>query len=128
MDAEQKKKWLEDYDALAKVNPVAGTILKTLADGKKIKLFIDFQEGKQPFIFALAHMPSIFGAKLGWYAIDSESNVSRGLKCILTRKSGGDLIKKYGLSNFAKSATVSSLLVLKPLKNNNGLVVEISEL
>lgn len=117
--------WVEEYRKVQACPPIdEGTILTT-QDGESIRLEVELEEGKPPFIFGRVHVPSKVGSILGWFMQGFNNKETFGLKCILMPKARDSLIAKKGLT--AKQIAVKSLKVIRASQTNQSILCEVHE-
>jgi len=118
------KSWNEEYVEALNTPPIEGQILKTL-DGKPTRLDIDIEEGKQPFVYGRAFVPSIVGCEIGWFVHSVENEKPFGLKCVLLPNARESVLKEKGIHPVV---SVTSLKVVRWAESGKALLCEVHEL
>jgi hypothetical protein len=116
--------WQDTFSETMERTPQTGDILMTL-DGSPVRLNIDLQEGKAPFIYGVAYVPCIVGAPVKWCARGLEDKSLYGWKCILMNNARDKIIRETKLKKVVTGVT--ALKVVRPSKANCSLLVEVYE-
>jgi hypothetical protein len=127
--------WKREFDEIQK-NPPAPEDVILAEDYKegpteqephkgRIKLDIDLQVGRPPFIFARIFIPLTVGKRPAWYAQGLNNKVNYGWKAILHQRSRDQVIHKFGVTQ--SFITVKKLRVIRRSETGQSLVVEIEE-
>lgn len=119
------EKFRENYERTSSVPPEAETILRNVDPTQPIVLTIDLIEGKEPFIYAQAYVPSIVGEEvLGWCA-RGLNEPNRGFKCIMMSKARDEVMRRN--PSLPKQVLVKSIKVVKKAANGKSLLCEVHE-
>ena len=119
------EKFREEYARISTVPPAPDTILRCVDSSQPVVLTIDLIEGKEPFIYGQAHVPSIVGEEvLGWCA-RGLNEANRGFKCILMSKARDEVMRRN--PDLPKQVLVKSLKVVKKSKSGSALLCEVHE-
>ena len=116
--------WNEKYVEVLNTPPIDGQVLKT-TDGQLVRLDVDIEEGKQPFVYGRAFVPSIVGCPLGWFLHSVQIDKPFGLKCILLPNAREDILKAKGIHPVV---SVASLKVVRWADSGKALLCEVGEL
>lgn len=120
-----KDQWAEQFDKTLSVLPGEGAILEAYGGGSA-RLNIELVEGKDPFIFGRAYVPSIVGnAIAGWVLHDYDSKNTSGIKVILLPRARDEVLRRYGAA--AGTVPVLSLRVVHLSRSGKSLLAEVAE-
>jgi hypothetical protein len=118
-------KFREEFARVSTVPPPPESILRCVDASQPVVLTVDLIEGKEPFIYAQAHVPSIVGEEvIGWCA-RGLNEPNRGFKCILMSKARDEVIRRN--PGLPKQVLVKSLKVVKKSKTGHALLCEVHE-
>ena len=99
--------------------PTADSILNAF-DDKPVRLNIQTEDGKAPFIYGRAYVYELLGEDIGWYVRDAEDDRQIGWKCVLMPQARRDFIAKG-------CPAVKSLKVVRPSESGKALLCEVNE-
>jgi len=117
--------WAEKFDATLSVLPGEGAILEAYGGGTA-RLNIELNEGKEPFIYGRAYVPSIVGQPIGgWVLHDYDSKNTSGIKVILLPRARDEVLRRYGAP--AGTVPVLSLRVVHLSRSGKSLLAEVAE-
>lgn len=123
MSTEQQ--WAKEFDAQLANLPGEGAILEAYGGGTA-RLNIELVEGKDPFIYGRAYVPSIVGQPIsGWVLHEYDSKNTSGIKVILLPKARDEVIRRYGAA--AGTVPVLSLRVVHKSRSGKSLLAEVAE-
>lgn len=114
--------WSTQYKTLLNDTPKPGSILRAY-NREPVRLIVDLQEGKSPFVYGLAYVPSIVGHELGWFLHAVGSDASFGHRCILLPKAREDALKKCTVADGV--IAVESLRVIRLSDSKKSLLCEV---
>lgn len=117
------EEWRQEYTRLS-ANAPLDTVLET-DDGSPIRVEIELQLAKPPFLFTRAYIPNIVGARLGWFAQKKGDVNSHGWKLVLLPKSRDEAVKRYGIAR--NTIYVQRIKVIKMSGTQRSLLGEITE-
>lgn len=117
--------WKNDYKKAAEVPPAEGDILKAVG-GEDARLTLELTEGKQPFVYARAHVPCIAGQPVcGWVLQSLDSKSIGGWKCVLMPKAREEVLRRYpGLPSVIP---IKALRVIRNSRSGNSILCEVAE-
>lgn len=115
--------WSDAYQRLIDNPPIAGQILAAV--GEEARLDVELTQGKPPFIYGRAYVPSIVGSELGWFLQPLSCSNAHGLKCILLPKAREELLRKKGITKPVLG--VKSLRVIRWSESRNSILCEVAE-
>lgn len=105
----------EDHEDTDPENTIAG----------KIKLQIELQQGRPPFIYARIFVPLTVGHTPEWVAHGVKSKTNHGWKAILHQRSRDEVIRKCGVRE--TMVPVKRLRVIRASETGQSIVVVIDE-
>lgn len=116
------REWSKNYETHLNNPPGPGTIL-TAFGGVAARLDLELTEGKPPFLYGRAYVPSLVGHELGWFLQPFDSDQSFGWKAIILPKSREECLRRVGLEN--TRIAVVSLKVIRMSQSKNSILCEI---
>jgi hypothetical protein len=122
--AKDLTEWKQGYQSYLDNPPAEGSILRAYG-GQMARLNVEVVEGKPPFVYGRAYVPSIAGAELGWFlqAVDAEQG--HGWKCILLPKAREECLRRKGITEDV--IQVKALKVVRYSQTKNSILCEVAE-
>jgi hypothetical protein len=119
------EKFREDFERISSAPPPEGAILRAFDPTQPVCLTIDLIEGKEPFIYSQAYVPTVVGCEIiGWCA-RTLNEPNRGFKCILMSKARDEVIRRN--PGLPKQVLVKALRVVKLSQTGHALLCEVHE-
>lgn len=128
------EEWQAAYEAMIKTEPKDGDIILAEDHAEidpdnqfagKIKLEMELQQGRPPFIFARIFVPLTVGQKPEWVAHGIKSKTNHGWKVILHQRSRDEAIRKFGVRE--TMIPVKKLKILRSSETGQSLVATVEE-
>lgn len=116
--------WKQGYQSHLDNPPSEGSILRAYG-GSNARLNVEVVEGKPPFVYGRAYVPSIAGAELGWFLQASDSEQGHGWKCILLPKAREECLRRLGVEK--EFVEVKALRVVRYSQTKNSILCEVAE-
>jgi len=118
------KEWAQQFQNHIQNPPKKGDLIRAFGKDSDIKIRVDLIEGKPPFMYALAYVPTLVGCSLGRFARGMDDNCTYGWKLIPLPKAQEHIIRNVGLVG---EIHVKALRVVRLSKNGKSFLVEVSE-
>lgn len=116
--------WAKEFDIISRTPPETGDLIAT-EDGSRVKLSVELEVGKAPFIYTRIHVPCVVGGKLGWFAQSVNDTSSFGWKAILLPEARDQVIRKYGIGS--QSISVKALEVERVSHSGSSVLCRVLE-
>ena len=119
------EQWAKEFDAQLSQLPDDGAILEAYGGGTA-RLNIELVEGKDPFVYGRAYVPSIVGQPIsGWHLHEYDSKNTSGIKVILLPKARDEVLRRFGAS--VGTVPIISLRIVRQSVSGKSLLAEVAE-
>ena len=115
--------WATQFQGFIQNPPKTGDILRAVG-GLDIKIRVDLIQGKPPFMYGLAYVPTLVGCELGWFCRNIDDPCTYGWKLIPLPKAQEQIIRKVGIVG---KVHVKALRIVRPSKKGKSFLVEVAE-
>lgn len=115
----------QSYKTVAENPPKPGDVLRAYG-GEPARLTIELVEGKPPFIYGRAYVPSIVGARIdSWVLQHSDTKSNYGWKCVLLPKAREEVLRRF--PQLPDMVPVNALRVVRYSQTKNSILCEVAE-
>ncbi len=104
--------------------PGPDTLLRAYGD-QCGAMWIQLEEGKEPFIYCRVFVPQIVGCQLGWYLQGFDEKQHNGMRCILMPKSACEVMRRMDME--VEKHPIRALRVINISTSGKALLCEIAE-